>query len=81
LSPTAWVNRSIVAARLSKVPRYLIEQDLREARLLPMTGRHFKGGRGELVAARQRNTPHGPVANRLWQFIADQAARIVPADT
>jgi DNA-binding transcriptional LysR family regulator len=63
------------------MPRYLIEQDLREARVLPITGRYFKGGRGELVAARRRNTPHGPVANRLWQFIADQAARIVPADT
>jgi hypothetical protein len=32
-----------------------------------------------LVAARLRNAPHGPIANRLWQFIAEQAARIAPA--
>jgi hypothetical protein len=47
--------------------------------LIPITGTYFKGGQGELVAARRRDTPHGPVANRLWQFIAGQAARIVPA--
>ena len=27
-----------------------------------------------LTAARQRDLPHGPVANRLWQHIEDQAA-------
>ena len=61
------------------LPRYLIEPNLREASLIPITGTYFKGGRNELVAARRRDTPHGPVANRLWQFISDQAARIVPA--
>ena len=61
------------------MPRYLIEQNLRDDRLLPITGRHFRGGQVELVAARRRNTPHGPIANRLWQFIGDQAAEIIPA--
>jgi len=61
------------------MPRYLIEANLRDGSLIPITGQYFKGGRNELVAARRRDTPHGPVANRLWQFIADQAARIVPA--
>ena len=60
------------------MPRYLIEPNLRDGSLIPITGRFFKGGRSELVAARRRDTPHGPVANRLWQFIADQATRIVP---
>jgi DNA-binding transcriptional LysR family regulator len=60
------------------LPRYLIEPNLREASLIPITGAYFKGGRNELVAARRRDTPHGPVANRLWQFIADRAAKIVP---
>ncbi len=59
--------------------RYLIERDLRDKRLLPITGKHFRGGEVELVAARLRNAPHGAIATRLWQFIADQAARIVPA--
>ncbi|MGZ5871213.1 MAG: LysR family transcriptional regulator [Bradyrhizobium sp.] len=61
------------------MPRYLIEPNLRDGSLIPITGNYFKGGRNELVAARRRDTPHGPVANRLWQFIADQAARMVPA--
>jgi DNA-binding transcriptional LysR family regulator len=61
------------------MPHYLIERDLRDGSLLPITGRHFRGGQAELVAARRRNTPHGPIANRLWQFIADQAAGMIPA--
>jgi DNA-binding transcriptional LysR family regulator len=61
------------------MPRYLIEQNLRDGSLLPIAGRHFRGGQVELVAARRRNTPHGPIANRLWQFIGDQAAEIIPA--
>lgn len=61
------------------MPHYLIEQNLRDASLLPITGKHFKGGQGELVAARRRNTPHGPIANRLWRFIGEQAAELRPA--
>jgi DNA-binding transcriptional LysR family regulator len=60
------------------MPRYLIEQNLRDATLLPINGRYFKGGKSELVAARRRNTPHGPIAHRLWQFVADQAERVIP---
>ncbi len=61
------------------VPHHLIEQDVREGRLLPITGRHFKGAQVELVAARRRNSPHGPIANRLWEFIAQQAAQFIPS--
>jgi hypothetical protein len=46
---------------------------------LPITGKHFKGGQVELVAARRRNTPHGPIANRLWQFIEEQATELIAA--
>src|ERR1700687_801467 len=60
------------------MPRYLIAPNLRDGSLLPITGRHFKGGQAELVAARRRHTPHGPIANRLWQFIADPAGEIIP---
>jgi DNA-binding transcriptional LysR family regulator len=61
------------------MPHYLIEQNLLDASLLPITGKHFKGGQVELVAARRRNTPHGPIANRLWQFIEEQAAELIAA--
>jgi len=62
------------------LPRYLIEQDLNDGRLLPITGRHFKEGQVELVAARRRDTPHGPIANRLWQFISEQPTEFIAAD-
>jgi len=61
------------------MPHYLIEPNLRDGSLLPITGKHFRGGQVELVAARRRNTPHGPIADRLWQFIADEADRMIPA--
>jgi DNA-binding transcriptional LysR family regulator len=61
------------------MPRYLVERDLRARRLLPISGRHFRGGEIELVAARRRDVPHGPIADRLWQFIGDQAKAFVPA--
>jgi DNA-binding transcriptional LysR family regulator len=61
------------------LPRYLIAEELRDGRLLPITGKHFRGGQMELVAARRRSTPHGPVANRLWRYIDEQAPEIVAA--
>ncbi len=55
------------------LPSYLIEEELRAGRLIPITGKHFSGGRAELVAARRRQKPHGPVAGQLWRYIAEQA--------
>jgi DNA-binding transcriptional LysR family regulator len=55
------------------MPRFLVEQDLRDGRLFDISGRHLKGGKSELVAARQREAPHGPIANRLWRYIEEQA--------
>jgi DNA-binding transcriptional LysR family regulator len=55
------------------MPRYLIEQDLRDRRLLAITGRHFKGGQADIVAARRRDVTHGPIADRLWHYIEEQA--------
>jgi DNA-binding transcriptional LysR family regulator len=55
------------------MPHFLIVQELSEGKLLPITGKNFKGGQVELVAARRRSIPHGPIANRLWQFLQEQA--------
>jgi DNA-binding transcriptional LysR family regulator len=57
------------------MPKYLIEQELRERRLLPISGKYFPGGRAELVAARRRGVPHGPIADKLWRFIGEQASK------
>jgi DNA-binding transcriptional LysR family regulator len=60
------------------LPRFLIEQELRDGRLLSIAGRHFPGVVEELVAARRRDRPHGPVAEQLWTFLADQAPVLPP---
>jgi len=61
------------------MPGFLIEQDLRAGRLLSIAGRHLRGGRAEIVAARQANTPNGPVADRLWRYIREQAPGLTAA--
>ena len=58
---------------------FLIEQELRDGRLLSIAGRHLRGGRLELTAARRRDLPHGPIANRLWQHIGERAATFTVA--
>ncbi|WP_054309221.1 LysR family transcriptional regulator [Mesorhizobium sp. 1M-11] len=51
------------------LPRFMIEEELRSGRLLSIAGDHFPGVEVELVAARRRDRPHGPVATRLWEHI------------
>jgi DNA-binding transcriptional LysR family regulator len=55
------------------MPGFMIVDELRDGRLLSIAGKHLRGGGGEIVAARRRDAPHGPVANRLWSFVAAQA--------
>jgi DNA-binding transcriptional LysR family regulator len=55
------------------MPKYLVAQDLRDKHLLDITGGQLKGGQVDIVAARLRETPHGPIASRLWQYIEEQA--------
>jgi DNA-binding transcriptional LysR family regulator len=55
------------------LPDFLIEDDLRSGKLLSISGKHFAGGRIDLVAARRRNIPHGPIAEQLWRYVEDQS--------
>jgi DNA-binding transcriptional LysR family regulator len=55
------------------MPDYLIADELRSGQLLSIAGRYFQGVQGDMVAARLRDVPHGPIAERLWNFIASQA--------
>lgn len=55
------------------LPRFLIEDELADGRLLSIAGRYLPGRREELVAARRRDRPQGPVAARLWRYLAEQA--------
>jgi len=55
------------------MPRFLVEDELRDGRLLSIAGRHLPGSVEELVAARRSDRPHGPVAQRLWAHIQAHA--------
>lgn len=55
------------------MPTFLIGEELRRGFLLSIGGRHLPGASGELVAARRRDRPHGPIADRLWHFIEEQS--------
>ncbi len=61
------------------MPMFLVEDELRKGRLLSLAGRHFKPRIVQLQALRLRERPHGPVAERLWQFIAGGADLLAPA--
>ena len=56
------------------LPRFMIDAELREGRLLSMAGKHFPGVVEDLVAARRSDSTHGPVANALWDFLQRQGA-------
>jgi DNA-binding transcriptional LysR family regulator len=55
------------------LPDFLISEELDSDRLLSIKGKVLSGGKIDLVAARRRNVPHGPVAEKLWRFVASQA--------
>jgi DNA-binding transcriptional LysR family regulator len=52
------------------MPLHLVERELRSGRLLSLEGRHFRRTRLDIVAARLRGRPVGPVAARLWEMLA-----------
>jgi DNA-binding transcriptional LysR family regulator len=56
------------------MPEFLIDEDLRRKRLLDISGKHLRGGMADIVAARRREAPHGPVASRLWRYIGERAS-------
>ncbi|MGC1547339.1 MAG: LysR family transcriptional regulator [Rhodanobacter sp.] len=58
------------------MPRFLIEEELHDGRLQSITSRHLPGITQELVAARRSDRPHGPVANRLWNYIQEHAPQL-----
>lgn len=61
------------------LPRFMIETELREGRLLSIAGRHFPGVVEDLRAGRRRDRPHGPVAEQLWGYLAGKAPVLRPA--
>lgn len=79
--PDHLMKKELILRRMAwgHLPRFLIETELRDRRLLSIAGRHFPGVTEELVAARRRDRPHGPVASRLWDFLAENTPVVRPA--
>ncbi|MBM0106796.1 LysR family transcriptional regulator [Steroidobacter sp. S1-65] len=67
------------------LPRFLIEDELRDGRLVSLAGRHYPGVVEDLVVARRADRPHGPIASRLWSYLQEQApsvrSQLAPAPT
>lgn len=61
------------------LPRFPVEAELRDGRLLSIAGQRFPGVVEELSAARRRDRPHGPVVDRLAEFLAEHAPVLGPA--
>jgi len=55
------------------LPHFLIEDELRDGRLLSIAGKYFPGVIENLVVARRADRPHGPIANQLWGYLQQQA--------
>ena len=55
------------------LPRFLIEDELRDKRLRSIASARLPGTVEELVVARRIDQPHGPVAQRLWKYMQDEA--------
>lgn len=55
------------------MPRFLIAEELSDGRLQSIAGGHLPGRTEELVVARRRDRPQGPISNRLWDYIQQAA--------
>jgi DNA-binding transcriptional LysR family regulator len=61
------------------MPRFLVEEELADGRLLSIAGKHFRESAIPLVVARRRDKPHGPVARRLWRQFETMAGTYATA--
>jgi DNA-binding transcriptional LysR family regulator len=55
------------------LPRFLIENELQEGKLRSIAGRYLTGATEEVVAARRHDRAHGPIAERLWRYLRQEA--------
>lgn len=58
------------------LPRFMIEDKLRDGSLVPIAGRYLPGSTEDVAAARRLDKRPGPVAARLWDILQKQAVQI-----
>ncbi|TIT64690.1 MAG: LysR family transcriptional regulator [Mesorhizobium sp.] len=75
LVPDQAMKKEIILQGLGwgHLPHFLIAEELRDGQLLSIAGSRLPGRTDDLVVARRRDRPHGPVANRLWNHIQQEA--------
>lgn len=59
------------------LPAWLIEDELRDGRLISIAGRHIPGRTETVAAVRRHDKPHGPAAEALWRHLEDSA--VIPS--
>ncbi len=69
--PDMLMKKELIAHGMAwgHLPHFLINEELADGRLLSIAGRHLPGVVEDLVVARRRDRPHGPVAAELWEFL------------
>jgi DNA-binding transcriptional LysR family regulator len=74
--PDQLMKRELIVQGLAwgHMPSHLVAGDLTEHRLVSLEGRHLRGAALKHYVARRRDTAHGPVAQRLWIQLQQQAA-------
>lgn len=54
------------------LPEWLIDEEVRDGRLVSIAGTHLPGRTENVAAVRRRDLPHGPVAQALWEYLLAQ---------
>ncbi|MBL4784737.1 MAG: LysR family transcriptional regulator [Cohaesibacteraceae bacterium] len=58
------------------LPDYLIAEELKSGRLIPITSRFLKIETHQIAAIRSQEAAHGPIASALWDYIGKQAEKL-----
>lgn len=73
--PDQLMKREVIVQGLAwgHLPAHLVEADLAAGRLVSLAGEHLRGATLAHHAIRRRDVVHGPVAERLWLHLREQA--------
>ncbi|WP_375780730.1 LysR family transcriptional regulator [Bradyrhizobium sp. ma5] len=71
--PDQMMKKELILHRLAwgHLPAWLIEDELRDGRLISIAGPNFPGREEHLAAIRHRQHAHGPVAEALWLHLEE----------
>lgn len=58
------------------MPHFLVDDELRDGRLVSITAPQLPGHAETLVAVRRSDRPHGPVAQALWETLHGAASQL-----